>query len=144
MDYRPNEMSKKFGERNTVLTNPLNNFHQNESQLDCVSQHRGQNPISLRGSNFEGRFRGNNRRIRGPRPYFRRLQQNQNEKSYPTFTSELLPIAKFIFFSPATRLNFSAGELKFPATNQTSQISARSFNRGLSSKFSSLILTVRH
>ena len=71
MDNRPNEMSKKFEERNTTLTRQFNDFQENQTQQPqrgSFSQNRGQNSNSSRGNNrgkFRGRFRGNNRRFRG-------------------------------------------------------------------------------
>ena len=89
MDNRLNEMSKKFEERNTTLTNKFNDFRKNQTQQPqrgSFSQNRGQNSSSSRGNNrgnFRGRFRGNNRGIRGPRPSYQRPQwQNQNQSSY--------------------------------------------------------------
>ena len=49
MDNRLNEMSKKFEERNTTLTNQFNNFQKNQTQQPqrgSSSQNRGQNSIS--------------------------------------------------------------------------------------------------
>ena len=72
MDNRQNEMSKKFEERNTTLTNHFNDFQKNQtqqSQRGSFSQNRGQNSNSSRGNNrgnFRGRFRGNARGFRGP------------------------------------------------------------------------------
>ena len=83
MDNRLNEMSKKFEERNTTLTNQFNYFQKNQTQQP---QNRGQNSNSFRGNNrgnFRGRFRGNIRGFRGPRPNYQRPQwQNQNQNSY--------------------------------------------------------------
>ena len=65
MDNRLNEMSKKFGERNTTLTNQFNDFQKNQTQQPqrgSFSQNRGQNSNPSRGNNrgnFRGRFRGN-------------------------------------------------------------------------------------
>ena len=89
MDNRLSEMSKKFEERNTTLTNQFNTFQKNQTQKPqrgSFSQNRGQNSTSYRGNNrgnFRGRFRGNNRGFRGPRPNYQRPQwQNQNQNSY--------------------------------------------------------------
>ena len=89
MDNRINEMSKKFEERNTTLTNQFNDFQKNQtqqSQRGSFSQNRGQNSNSSRGNNrgnFRGCFRGNNGGFRGPRQNYSRLQwQNQNQSSY--------------------------------------------------------------
>ena len=89
MDNRLNEMSKKFEERNTTLTNQINDFQKNQTQQPqrgSFSQNCGQNSNSSRRSNrgnFRGRFRGNNRVFRGPRPNYQRPQwQNQNQSSY--------------------------------------------------------------
>ena len=89
MDNRLNEMSKKFEERNTFLTNQINDFQKNQTQQPergSFSQNRGQNSNFFRGNNrrdFRGRFRGNNRGFRGPRPNYQRPQwQNQNQISY--------------------------------------------------------------
>ena len=88
MDNRLNEMSKKFEERNTTLTNQINDFQKNQTQQPqkgSFSQNRGRNSNSFRGNNrrhFRGRFRGNNRGFRGPRPNYQRPQwQNQNQSS---------------------------------------------------------------
>ena len=89
MDNRLNEMSKKFEERNTTLTNQFNDFQKNQTQQPqrgSFSQNRGQTSNSSRGNdrgNFRGRFRGNARGFRGPRPNYQRPQwQNQNQNSY--------------------------------------------------------------
>ena len=72
-DNRLIEMSKKFDERNTTLTNRFNDFQKNQTQKPqrgSFSQNRGQNSISSRGKNraiSRGRFRGNIRGLRGPR-----------------------------------------------------------------------------
>ena len=50
MDNRLNEMSKKFEERNTTLTNQINDFQKNQTQQPqrgSFSQNRGQNSNSL-------------------------------------------------------------------------------------------------
>ena len=65
MDTKLNEMSKKFGDRNTTLTNQYNVFQKNqtqEPQRGSFSQNRGQNSNSSRGynhGNFRRNFRGN-------------------------------------------------------------------------------------
>ena len=89
MENRFNEMSKKFEERNTILTDQFNDFQKNQTQQPqrgSFLQSRGQNSISSRGDNrgtFRGPFRGNKRGYRGPRPNYQRLQwQNQNQRSY--------------------------------------------------------------
>ena len=89
MDNRLNEMSKKSEERNTILTNQINDFQKNQTQQPqrgSFSQNRGQNSNTFRGNNrgnFRGRFRGDNRRFRGPRPNYQRPEwQNQNRNSY--------------------------------------------------------------
>ena len=89
MDNRLNEMSKKFEERNTTLTNQFNHFQKNQTQQPqrgSFSQNRGQNSNSSRGNsrrNYRGRFRGNNRGFKGPRPNYQRPHwQNQNQSSY--------------------------------------------------------------
>ena len=87
MDNRLNEMSKKFQERNTTLTNQFNDFQKNQTQQPqrgSFSQNRGQNSRSSRTNNrtnCRGRFRGNNGGFRGPRPNYQR-PQNQNQSSY--------------------------------------------------------------
>ena len=89
MDNRLNEMSKNFEERNTTLTDQINDFQKNQTQQHqrgSFSQTRGHNSNSPRGNNrgnFRGRFRGNNRGFRAPRPNYQRPQwQNQNQNSY--------------------------------------------------------------
>ena len=72
MDNRLNEMSKKFQERNSTLTNQFNDFQKNptqQPQRGSFSQSRGQKSNSSRGNNrgtFKGRFGGNTRGFRGP------------------------------------------------------------------------------
>ena len=82
-------MSKKFEERNTTLTNQVNDFHKNQTQQpqrSSFSQNRGQNSNSTRGNNrgnYRSRLRGNNRGFRRPRPNYQRPQwHNQNQSSY--------------------------------------------------------------
>ena len=117
MDNRLNEMSKKVEERNTTLTNQINDFQKNQtqqSQRGSCSQNRGQNSNSFRGNNrgnFKGRFRGNNRGFSGRRPIYQRPQwQNQSKFIYATTTIiSKLSAAKFKFL-------FSAAIFKFPTT----------------------------
>ena len=89
MDNRLNEISKNIEERNTTLTNQLNDFQKNQTQQPqrgSFSQSRGRNSISSRGNNrgnFRGCLRGNDRGFRGPRPNYQRPKwQNQNQSSY--------------------------------------------------------------
>ena len=103
LDNRLNEISKKFEERNTALSNQLDNVQKlqtesaaqnqnSQSQRGSFGNQRGQNPNyhGYRGGN-RGRYRGNNGRgYRGNRSNYRqpwgqrpRYQaQNQNFQNY--------------------------------------------------------------
>ena len=89
MDSRIDEISKEFKERNTTLTNQINEFQKNQTQqlpMCFFSQNFCQNLNPSRSNNrrnFKGRFRGNTRGFRGPRPNYPRPHwQNQNQSSY--------------------------------------------------------------
>ena len=109
MENRLNEMSEKFEERNTTLTNQINEFQKNQTQQPqrgSFSQNRGQNSSSSRGNtrgDFRGRFRVDNRGFRGRRPNYSRPQwQNQNQIPYtPRQSHQNFPQQNsFFFFQP--------------------------------------------
>ena len=109
MDNRSNEMSKKFEERNTTLTNQFNSFQKNQTQQPqrgSFSQNRGQNSNSSRGNNrgkFRGGFRGNARGFRGPRLNYQRPQwQNQNQNSYTPRQQSYQNFSQQIFQLPTS------------------------------------------
>ena len=102
-------MSKKFEERNTTLTNQVNDFHKKETQQpqrSSFSQNGGKNSNSTRGKNrgnYRSRLRGNNRGFRRPRPHYQRPEwQNQDQSSYTprqqSYQNFLQP--RSIFFQP--------------------------------------------
>ena len=88
IDNRLNEMSISFEERNTTLTNQINELQKNQTQQrqrGSFSRNCGQQSNSSWGhrGNFTGCLRCNNRWFRGPRLNFQRPQwQNQNKNSY--------------------------------------------------------------
>ena len=135
MDNRLNEMSKKFEERNFLLTNQFNDFQKNQKQ------NRGQNSNSFRGNNrgnFRGRFRGYNRGFRGPRLSYERPQwQTQNQSSYTPRQQSYQNFPQHIsnsFFQPQSS-SFQSQNQNFQNQNfenQNSQLQNLNFQPQLS------------
>ena len=157
MDNRLNEMSKKFEERNTTLTNQLNNFQKNQTQQPqrgSFSQNRGQNLNYSTGNNrgkFRGRFRGNTRGFRGPRPNYQRSQwQNQNQihKHHDNSHNKIYRSKIQIFFSRNLLVsnlrnkNFKIKNLKIKTHSLRTQIFNR--NHRLKSLLQILITCLIH